>query len=188
MKKYKNIMRTIAIVIVVCAIPAGCGIFLFSHITNVTTSATIGEIGTIILSLISVVITILLGYFVYMQSERIHALEETQYDVFLGVEKIDTSISFPSEMLLLCKSTSSDIRLFEGIVCNDLSLYAHTTLIKGCSSATVLPLVITTRNTPLITALCLKEINLSVDYFDCVQDKTSNRKEVFSITDRKSVV
>lgn len=176
----KRILLIISIITLLCII-AHCGYgFLFSNITEVDTKATIGEISDILLSFSSIAVSILLGIFVYFQSERINALEATQYDVFLGVEKIDNSISLATEMVLL-SNNKTDLtqyaKLFETTCANELALYAYVH-ISDKSEKTFLPFVFVTRNTPLITAIHIKKIMLNIDYQEHhSQGKKSSKKD-----------
>lgn len=179
----KRIVMIISIIAVLCII-AYCGYsFLFSNITEVDTKSTVGEISGILLSFSSIVVSILLGIFVYFQAERINTLEVTQYDVFLGVEKIDDSISLATEMILLSKN-KSDLaqyaKLFETTCANELALYAYVH-ISDKSEKTFLPFVFVTRNTPLITAIHIKKILLNMDYKECHCKGKKNIKKDFIV-------
>lgn len=154
-----------AIVLLVIIAYLGCG-FLFSNITEIDTKATIGELSGILLNFSSITVSIMLGIFVYLQSERINALEATQYDIFFGVEKIDDSTSLATEMILLSKSNtdlSRCAKLFQATRTNELALYAYVHILDKPEIA-FLPFVFVTRNTPLITAIHIKKILLNIDY------------------------
>ena len=131
----------------------------------IETKTTVGEISAILLNFGSILVSILLAIFVYFQSERINTLEATQYDVFIGVEKIDSSASFATEMVLLSKNNSNlskYAKLFETTCDDNLALYAYVH-ISDKSENTFLPFIFITRNTPLITAIIVKKISVTLD-------------------------
>lgn len=179
----KRILMIISIITVLCLI-AYCGYgFLFSNIAEVDKRATIGEISDILLNFSSIAVSILLGIFVYFQSERINALEATQYDVFLGVEKIDNSISLATEMVLLSKNNtdlSHYAKLFETTCADDLALYAYVHIADN-SEKTFLPFVFVTRNTPLITAIHINKVFLDIDYQEHHSQGKKNSKKDFLV-------
>ena len=179
----KRILMIISTIAVLCIIAyCGCN-FLSSRITEIYTTATVGEISDIVLSFSSIAVSILLGIFVYFQSERINALEATQYDVFLGVEKIDDSISLATEMVLLSKNNtdlSQQAKLFETTCDSDLALYAYV-YVSEQPEKTFLPLVFVTRNIPLITAIDIKKILLNIDYQECRNQGKKTSKKNFLV-------
>lgn len=153
--------------------------FLVSQITEFDTSSSIGEISDIVLSYFSIFVTIMLSIFVYWQAERINKLEAAQYDVFLGAEKLDCSRSIGTELLLLSQSrVLSKVKVFETTVNNQFGLVANISLQEGDESLQ-LPFLFITRNTPLITALQIKRIDLKIKYYS--NSKKNDFKQSFSV-------
>lgn len=142
---------------------------LSSNITEIDSKASVGEIGNIVLSFTSILVSLMLGIIVYFQSERINTLEASQYDVFLGVEKIDDSTSFASEMIEISEDSddlSHYAKLFETVYDDELEIYAHIQMSEQAQKS-FLPLLFTTRNALLITSLCFKRIGVQIEVQEC---------------------
>lgn len=176
------VTKRVVIIIVIAAMVAFLAYsgyeILSSSITEIDSKSSVGEIGNIILSFISITVSLLLGIVVYFQSERINTLEVSQYDVFIGVEKIDDSASFASEMVEISDGVdnlSRCAKLFETIYNDELELYAHIQVSEQAQK-TFIPLSFVTRNTLLITSLCIKEIGVQIETQkrDNQKDKLSN--------------
>ena len=135
------------------------------HITKVETSSSVGELAEIVLNYISIFVSILLGVVVYLQSERVNKLEATQYGVFLGAEKLDSAFSLGTEFLQLDRETEqvADVHIFEIADYSRLCFLSNISLNDG-NDRVVIPVVFTTRNTPLITAIHIQQIDLSIQY------------------------
>lgn len=152
---------------------------LLSKITELDTSSSVGEISDIILSYFSIIVTIMLSVFVYWQAERINKLEAAQYDVFLGAEKLDCSRSIGTELLLLNQSrVPSEVKVFETAVNNQFGLVANISLQEGKESLQ-LPFLFITRNTPLITALKIKQIDVIIKFYS--NSKKDDYKKYFPV-------
>lgn len=173
MKKRRSIKFFVKLICVICVSPCGISVvwvgFLLCNISSLSTEATIGEIGDITFSLVGVITSVLLSYLVSVQSEMSYTLEASQYDIFLGVEKIDSSIIPPTEMMTLYKDNSSPISLFEDANSNGLAWYVHVQL-SNRAQLTMLPLVFITKNTPLITSLHFESVNFAITCSDESQE------------------
>lgn len=138
---------------------------LLSEVTELDKTSSIGEISDIILSYLSIFVTIILGIVVYWQAERINKLETGQYDVFLGAEKLDFTTSIGTQLLLLNRTNlQSKIKLFETMVNNRIGLLANISLQEG-NEGLQFPFLFITRNVPLITSVCVRQIDVKIQHY-----------------------
>lgn len=176
-------MKRCIVILVSCFLIIGLGYLglriLLSKVTELNTASSIGEISDIVLSYFSIFVSIMLGIVVYWQAERINKLESTQYDVFLGAEKLHCGASIGTQLLLLSKKNShSQITLFETKFNNCFGLLANISLQEEINTKQErddspqdrtdnLPLtfLFVTRNTPLITSLQVKQIDLTIQHY-----------------------
>lgn len=163
-------------IITLIALIGYCGFsFLRSSVTEIDTKSSIGELSEIVLSFATIVITIVLSLFVYNQAERINKLEAAQYDVFLGIERLDFNENLDTELQQISnpiKKRHNDVKLFKGIVNEKVMLVAHVHMGDG-EDTIFIPFVFVTRNTPLITSLQLKKINIELPL-----TKNGQRKQI----------
>lgn len=161
----KRVVAIIVAIVIIFFLACGGYQILSSNITRINSTTSVGEIGNIILSFTSIAVTLFLGIIVYFQSERINTLEASQYDVFLGVEKIGDATSFPSGMIEISENTNNlnlYAKLFETMHNDELELYAHIQMSTQTQN-TFLSLIFVTRNVVLITSLCFKGISVQIE-------------------------
>lgn len=159
----KKIIVFIAVIILIGLLGFFGLSFLQSSVTEIDTTSSIGELSEIVLSFATIVITVVLSFFVYNQAERINKLEAAQYDVFLGVESLDFKESIDTELQLISNPIQkryNDVKLFKGIV-NEKVMLAAQVHMDDRSDMLFIPFVFVTRNTPLITSLQLKKIDIT---------------------------
>lgn len=180
MTKRAKIIAVIVVVAIIALLTYFGYKILSSNITEIDSKTSVGEIGDIVLSFFSVTVSLVLGIIVYFQSERINTLEASQYDVFLGVEKVDESTSFASEMIEISDNTENSslgARLFETTHNDELKLYAHVQMSEQAQK-TFLPLSFVTRNTLLITSLCINRIGIRVEIQEGDNQKSKLSKDL----------
>ncbi len=155
----------LVLIVVLMGLIGYCGLsFLRSSVTQIDTTSSIGELCEIVLSFATIVITIVLSFFVYNQAERINKLEIAQYDVFVGVESLDFNENLDTELQLISnpiQKRHNDVKLFKGIVNEKITLLAHVHM-GDANEMLFIPFVFVTRNTPLITSLQLKKIDIAL--------------------------
>lgn len=175
------IKRIILLFVTIC-IAIGYLIFnaLISHI-SIDIAVSIVDLFNIAVGYASLFITILLGIIVYFQSERINNLEASQYDIFLGVEKIDPTLSLSSELTPITNNqlrSSDNVKVFKTIIGDESALFTHIHIHDTATSVQI-PFVFITRNTPLITSFDLNKIQLQLDI--CPNGIVNHYKHSFDI-------
>lgn len=138
------------------------------------------EVFDSIVNYLSMGFTILLGVVVYYQAQKINDLESTQYDLFIGVDKLDYSFAFDD---IFIKNTSQDSNFY---VVQSFSKTRKNFLVNlniGLSEKEkpiFLPLSFVTKNQLVITSLHFKEIYLTIITEDAKEykQKFSNSNNV----------
>lgn len=159
----RKIVWIVAVGLLVCVTGYFGFTYLMTFVTELNTTTSIGELCDIVLNFTAIFVTVLLGIVVYFQSERINKLEAAQYDVFIGIEKIDFSAAMGNEWRLISDSKDGkekNIKLFRDVADEGLSLLAHAHMGER-QEKLFIPFAFVTRNTPLITGIQVKRIDIA---------------------------
>lgn len=170
--KNKSIVSIFAILSLLLAIP----IIFWNCIRNSNIldfilnewSTTPVELWESIITYLSMGFTLLLGVIVYYQSQKINALESSQYDIFIGIDRLDYSWDFKDALIGECNKEQ------EFSIVQSFSEGAHgylTTLNVDINQdlkkkPLFIPLSFITKNCPLITSLDFQKISLSIVFED----------------------
>lgn len=136
--------------------------FIFSSVTVLDTASSIGELCDIVLNFTAIFVTLLLGVVVYFQSERINNLEAAQYDIFIGIERVDMQADIGTELQMIScpqKAKESDVSVFRDLTSETLTLLVHTHMNQQ-DKKLFIPIMFITRNAPLITSIRIKQIDI----------------------------
>ena len=143
------------------------------------------EMLDLIVNYFSMGLTILLGVVVYHQSQKINDLESAEYDIFVGVNRLDYSYMFDDTFtkegmqkadFCVLQTFSKERKGFLALLDVDL---------PEKKRAVFLPLSFVTKNRLLITSLDFREMNLTIitEDFQKYQQHFSKSREVGAFHD-----
>lgn len=112
---------------------------------------------------LSLGITLFLGVIVYRQSQKINDLESSQYDVFIGTDGMDDSLTPFSDVLVEDTICRSDFFIKQGVSGGKMSFFTYLkTNFPDNRQLMFLPISFVTRNQPIIVSLKFSEISLVI--------------------------
>lgn len=124
-----------------------------------------------IVNYLSMGFTILLGVVVYYQAQKINDLESTQYDIFIGVDKLDYSYLF-DDILIKNASPNSDFYVVQSFSKTRKNFMTSLKVDSHAKEKPIfLPLSFITKNQLVITSLDFKKIYLTINTEDAKEYK-----------------
>lgn len=118
-----------------------------------------------VITYLSMGFTLLLGIIVYHQSQKINNLDSSQYDIFIGIDKLDYSIDF-KDVLIKDYDYNSEFSIIQSFSEEKLGfLTALNVHVKGDDikdKIVFIPLSLITKNHLLITSIDFKKISLAI--------------------------
>lgn len=108
-------------------------------------------------------VTLFLGVIVYQQSQKINSLESSQYDIFIGTDGLDDSLTPLSDILVENIEDRSDFFIKQGISDGKMNFLTYLkTNLPNKQRFMFLPISFVTRNRPVIVSLKFSEISLTI--------------------------
>lgn len=124
---------------------------------------------TFFISVISICVTIILGIIVYFQSEHINHLEASQFDVFVGIETLESTLEL-GENYFFQFASSNSFAVSQTIVGDEVQYLTYLPIDYSQGkdeSKMVIPFIFVTKNRPLITNITLEKLAISLHNKDC---------------------
>lgn len=124
------------------------------------------EVFDSVVNYLSMGFALLLGVVVYYQEQKINDLESTEYDVFIGVEKLDDTYTF-DHTLIRDTSRESDFYVVQSFSDGKRNFLVNlNTNLPSKEKTIFLPLSFVIKSRLVITSLDLKKINLIISMED----------------------
>lgn len=171
-KKLKRWSIIVLLVVVLFIIPVFITVItkvLFANDLEITKIIGYNDIAGLIAQYYSVFLTLVLSIIVFLQTEKINALEKKDYDFYIGINRVENAFELGNTFFipnLPQTYLDKSFNLVHSIYNDKVIHFININLNSTSDDFKIIPINLITKNRLIISSISINEINLKINFND----------------------